>query len=225
MKKTAHSVSIIGGADGPTSIFLAGKDSNQESRMLHIKHSYQRWIYRRKRKRAITQIKAQSHSLPETVQYFTKQYHAVEKDCASPIFEERNEHMRYLLIQREKPELIGADKTIDPPADMDFQKEELLMQWVRKRDAWNKNCIEQMKKLPEHVFPMHYHLYMIACGKDGEIEIETEDVRGIMGISSSGNCKKLRKIVKDIYLYYGVTQEDIDNSTDRFQFLLSELSQ
>lgn len=57
-------VSIIGGADGPTSVFIAGKYQKQS-----LKLRVQQAIYRHKRKEVEKTIVADPHSLVETVQY------------------------------------------------------------------------------------------------------------------------------------------------------------
>lgn len=62
--KNAISISIIGGADGPTSIFTAGHSKKQPLK-IRIKNS----IYRYKRKKVEKTIVANPHSLSETVQY------------------------------------------------------------------------------------------------------------------------------------------------------------
>ena len=60
--KNAISISIIGGADGPTSIFTAGHSKNQPLK-IRIKNS----IYRYKRKKVEKTIVANPHSLSETM--------------------------------------------------------------------------------------------------------------------------------------------------------------
>lgn len=46
-------------------------------------------------------------------------------------------------------------------------------------------------------------------------------------MSYSGNkavMKKFKKIVRDLYGYYGVTEEDIINKTERYSSLVTSLS-
>ena len=62
--KRKSSVSIIGGADGPTSIFIAGK-SDKRPLKVRIKNV----IYKCKRKRVEKRIVAGSHTLNEVVEY------------------------------------------------------------------------------------------------------------------------------------------------------------
>ena len=68
-QKSKNGVSIIGGADGPTSIFIAGHSEKQPLR-IKIKNS----IYRYKRKKVEKTIVANPHSLFETVQYAKEKY-------------------------------------------------------------------------------------------------------------------------------------------------------
>ena len=68
-QKSKNGVSIIGGADGPTSIFIAGPSEKQPLKV-RIKNS----IYRYKRKKVEKTIVANPHSLSETVQYAKEKY-------------------------------------------------------------------------------------------------------------------------------------------------------
>lgn len=227
MSKKAQSVSIISGADGPTSIFLAGREDKKGIR--RIRNSYQKWKYRKKRKKAEKQIIPSFHSLEETRTFIRHRYQGIEANVSYPCYEEDKRRMKYSIIQREQPELIGADKPLIPPDQIELQNQDILYQWLQEVETWTKQCVERLERLPENVCSIQYHLYLIDCGDDGQIKIEMEDNRGIMCISASssgsGNMKKMQKVIKDIYLYYGVTQEDIDKHTERYQILVTELSQ
>ena len=72
-QKSKNGVSIIGGADGPTSVFIAGHSKKQPLK-LRIKNS----IYRYKRKKVEKTIVANPHSLSETVQYAKEKYALTE---------------------------------------------------------------------------------------------------------------------------------------------------
>lgn len=71
--ENAISVSVIGGADGPTSIFVAGTGEKRA-----LKARIRDSIYRYKRKRAEKRIVAAPHSLAETVQYAKDKYGLTE---------------------------------------------------------------------------------------------------------------------------------------------------
>lgn len=220
MSKKAEAISIIGGADGPTSIFLAGKGSKGESWIRRAQHTYRNRKYQRKREKAKRLITPGGHFFTETLQYMKEKYGAVEADESYPYYKERKRQMKFSLIQREQPELIGADKQLRCPENLDLQDKEALLAWMEEVDAYTRACEKRAEAIPEEAFPISYHLYVIDCGAEGKIEIETEETRGLMEVNSSGNLKKMQKIVRDIYLYYGVTKEDVENNTDRYRMLV-----
>ena len=59
------------------------------------------------------------------------------------------------------------------------------------------------------------------------IDLEIDYIWNIFGISYSGNrkvMKKFEKISKDLYLYYGVSEDDIKKRTERYSSLVAALS-
>lgn len=224
-EKTAQSVTVIGGADGPTTLFLTGRQRDKNL-IRRIKYTYLNWINKRKRDKAKKKIFPGTHSLQEVIQYAIRKYEAIEVDSSfvKYHYDERKLQMLYALIQREKPELIGAAKPPVPPSKIDYKDEKQVRQWLQEIDDWNNNCMQRVKQLPEDAFPISYHLLVIEIDENGVIEIELEDSHGIMGVSYCGDAQKCSQIMKDIYLYYGVTQEDIINETERYSSLLASLS-
>lgn len=57
-----------------------------------------------------------------------------------------------------------------------------------------------------------------------EFFIEIEYQYDVLSMGYSGDTKWGDTICKDIYSYYGVTEEDIKNKTKRYQTLLSILA-
>ena len=100
--KNAISISIIGGADGPASIFTAGHSKKQPLK-IRIKNS----IYRYKRKKVEKTIVANPHSLPETVQYAKDKYELTETAPADREYIEQIKCLKESLILQYKPELLG----------------------------------------------------------------------------------------------------------------------
>ena len=81
-------------------------------------------------------------------------------------------------------------------------------------------------QLPDGVIPMGFHLYEIRIG-GGLMGIGVDYTWNIFGISYSGNksvIKRFKKIARDLYCYYGVSEEDIKNRTKRYSSLVTELS-
>lgn len=74
--------------------------------------------------------------------------------------------------------------------------------------------------------PMDFHIYEIRM-TDSLLELAIDYINESFGVSYSGKKKavrQLQKITKDLYLYYGVKEEDIQNKTQRYQSLLGVLS-
>lgn len=102
IEKSKSGVSIIGGADGPTSIFIAGK-IQKKSLKVKIRNA----IYKHKHKRAEKKIVAGAHTLNELVQYALNKYDLVEINVAERKCIEQRIKLRESLILQHKPEVLG----------------------------------------------------------------------------------------------------------------------
>ncbi len=223
MGKTARSISIIGGAEGPTSVWIVGKgrhqDKNPFRRMSNFLRSKR---YTRSRRRAEKRIRAGAHTLEETLLYIEEKYGAVQAGSAYPHYEERREQLRCTLLQKEKPELAGTLVPIPPPAD--FEDKDAVREWMRRVDEQAEECLRKAAAVPEEDFPFDYALYLIDQGEAGRIEIETESIRQILSISYAGSKRVLAPVTREIYLYFGVTKEDIQRRSERYTSLVTELA-
>ncbi len=84
---------------------------------------------------------------------------------------------------------------------------------IEKRIAANPHTLAEVVQYAK----VHYDL----------VEIEVDYTWNIFGISYSGNksvIKRFKKIARDLYCYYGVSEEDIKNRTKRYSSLVTELS-
>lgn len=84
---------------------------------------------------------------------------------------------------------------------------------IEKRIAVNPHTLAEVVQYAKD----HYDL----------VEIEVDYTWNIFGISYSGNksvIKRFKKIARDLYCYYGVSEEDIKNRTKRYSSLVTELS-
>lgn len=82
------------------------------------------------------------------------------------------------------------------------------------------------RKVYELQNDMNFHIYEINM-EDGRVEIEVNYDKNVFGISYSGSkktIKQMKEIAKDLYLYYGVSGEDIRNKSERYHALLAILS-
>ena len=85
---------------------------------------------------------------------------------------------------------------------------------------------ELIDSIPNEKMPMDFHIYEISSGR-ARLEMEIDFRWDVFGISYSGSKKEMKqfkKIARDLYLYYGVSEEDIRNKTDRYHSLLATLS-
>lgn len=218
--KGACAVSVIGGNDGPTSIFLAGKSGGQNL-FSRIKNSCRKKRYRRKRAAVIKRLKAEPHTLDEVIDYMIRKYAAVEPDQNSRQVKENYQNMKGALIERYAPHLLGTPLSELRPKD--FSDEKAMEEYLKLCEEYQKKAAD----ISEELFPLDYHFYIINIENIGEVHVEIEKNHQFLGAGFSGQPgkkKDLDKILKDIYLYYGVTKEDIANNTDRMKVLATVLS-
>ncbi|MCM1173743.1 MAG: hypothetical protein NC341_01695 [Blautia sp.] len=220
MSKGPRSCQIIRGADGPTSVFIAGRKEKNPFRRLE-RMWYDR-KYRRKKEKAERSIVPGSHTIQEVLQYAGEKYGMIEADVSCRGYERRKRDRRRSLIYRKRPDLLTEEK-ISPPED--FRDEKAVR-------AWEKQVQEQMAlrekeadAIPHEVFPTDYHLFIADRGKQGTLEMEVDMLYGDIAVSCFNGSRDIMKpIVKDIYRYYGVSREDIANQTERYRELLAVLS-
>ena len=212
-EKSASAVSIIGGADGPTSVFLAG---NTGKRPLKIR--IRNFLYKCKRKQVAKRIVPGAHSLEEVITYAKTKYSAIEIDTTQYNYIEQRKSLKESLIITHKPDLLGDMKDIPKPTDY---TEESVREFYNQLASRRK----MISQIPDEEMPMDFHIYEITID-DGHMEIEIDYKWNIFGVSYSGSkkvMKELRKIACDLYLYYGITKEDIENNTNRYSALLTTL--
>lgn len=215
MSKNNCAVTIIGGADGPTSVFLVGK-----RRKTPLKYRLRNYFYKKRSIQVQKKITAASHTLEETLSYLMENYGAVEKSSDSRTYKEEYEGLRESLIIRYQPELLGEYAELGKPDRSDEASVRAFMERAEKRR-------QIAASVPEEAFPMDFHIYEIVLQGIGKIKYVIEKQWGIFSYSYSGDKKKrkaCKKVVQDIQLFYGVTKEDIQNQTERYKRLVAVLS-
>lgn len=213
-EKSKSAVSIIGGADGPTSVFIAGRSGKKP-----LKECVRNYIYKYKCKRAQKKLSVGAHTLEEMVIYASTKYFAVEISTTQKKYMEQRKFLKESLIIKHKPELLGDMKDIAKPSIYDENAIRKLQQQIQARS-------EIIAQIPDHEIPMDFHIYEIKVD-DGWLEIEIDYIWDIFGVSYGGSkkaMKQLKKISQDLYIYYGVTEEDIRNKSERYSSLLTTLS-
>lgn len=209
-----ESIAIIGGADGPTSVFVAGRTGK-----LPLKIRIKNRIYKWKSKKAQKRIVAGTHTLAEVVAYAGEKYYLTEVTETGRKYVEQRKCLKESLISRYQPELLGDLKEVKrPEAFTEDSIKELQRQFLARR--------ERIDSIPDEEIPMDFHIYEISSGK-ARLEMEIDYRWEVFGISYSGSKKEMKQfkeIARDLYLYYGVSEEDIRNKTDRYHSLLATLS-
>lgn len=212
--KSKSGVSIIGGADGPTSIFIAGRAQKRP-----LKVRIRSILYRFKRKRAEKKVVAGEHTLDELVQYAKNSYNLIETNSSERKYIEQQNNLKESLILQHKPEILGEMKDIPKP---NIYNEKSIREYLCKIEARR----EMIAEMPDNVIPMKFHLYEIRIGDDS-LEMNIDYIWNIFAISYSGNkkvMKQFQKISKDLYIFYGVSEDDIKKKTERYLSLVTALS-
>lgn len=214
MGKGAGSVSIIGGADGSTSIFIAGKGGK-----VKLTTRIQNYFRIIKRNRIKKQITANPHTLEEVVEWLKREHGAVEVSQQSHNYLEQKQSLKAFLIMRHRPDLLGELMDLKPPEGEDVETLKAFCEKIQERR-------NRAAEITDDIFPIDFHIYEIKWSDNDRMRIGVETVWQVLDGSFSGDkktMKQLRKLYKKVYLYYGVTAEDIKNETERYKSLLGVL--
>lgn len=119
--------------------------------------------------------------------------------------------LRASYVLQYKPELLGDLAYIPDLAEHTEVAITKYLDQIKMRQ-------EAAKKIPAEVFDIDFHKFIKEDG-DNEAHFIIEKTRDYICGGASGNNNIVRKHNRDfkqVYKYYGVSQEDIDNKTDRF---------
>ena len=128
MGKGAGSVSIIGGADGPTSIFIAGKGGRVKLTTRIGNH-----FRRLKRNRIKKRITANPHTLEEVAELLKREYGAVEVSQQSFNYQEQRKCLKASLVMRHHPDLLGELMDLEPSEREDVEALKTFFEQIQKR--------------------------------------------------------------------------------------------
>ena len=214
MGKGEGSVSVIGGADGPTSIFIAGKSGK-----VKLTTRIQNYFRKLKRNRVKKRITANPHTLEEVVELMKREYGAEEVSQQSFNYQEQRKCLKASLVMRHRPDLLGELMDLEPPERDDVEALKTFFEQIQKRE-------KIAAEIADDIFPLDFHIYEIKCPKNCMMQIGVETIWQVLDGSFSGDkktMKEMKKLFREIYLYYGVTAEDIKNETERYKLLLGAL--
>ena len=204
---------IIGGADGPTSVFLIKKNPK-----LTLRQKLEKLKYKIKRTYVERTIKSNSHSLDEVMDYIVNVHGFVEIE-GDQVRQEYNE-MRASFIMQYEPELLGEYATM--PQLKSESKEDIMAHIgeIQKRQ-------QRAMEIPTEKFDIDFHRFQISFDDINDtMHIIVEKRFAYIGGGASGNKKEMKrfhKIFKDVHIYYGVTSEDIEKKSKRYEEVVRAL--
>jgi len=212
-RKEIHSIDASRKPDGATSYFVLSRDQKQT-----LKQRIQRTRFQLKKKWIEKHIAAEGHTIDEVCKYVQEKYGFREVTGKSAGIQYEYEEMRASFMMTHAPELLGE---YAKHPELKGHSEEEIREFMEQIEARK----EIAKKVPKENFDIDFHKFEKKMG-DNEmhiiIEKKYEHISG--GASGKKTIKKFHKIFKDIYRYYGVTQEDIDQKTKRYETLIRRLA-
>ncbi len=214
IEKSAGSVSIIGGSDGPTSIFLAGRSKRT------LKQKIQKQLFSLRKRWCALWIKPGGHSMEEVVAYAKERYGFRELSKEDEEYLRQYEELRTSFLLMHRPQLLGEYAT---PPELTGADEAGLREFQKQLELRKQKAGE----ISDAEFSIEFYV-LEKEDKKGKMSLYLEGRFGSIsgGWSSHGNghSRKFKRIYKDIYRYYGVTEEDIAKKTERYQELIRVLA-
>lgn len=209
-----YSTGIIRGADGPTAVSVIKRNSK-----LTLKQKIGRLKYNVKRAYVEATIKAKGHSIDEVMDYIVN-VHGFAEIVNDEVHQEYEE-MRASFILQYAPELLGEYATM--PKLKSESKEDIqahIKQFqVRQQMA---------REIPTTEFDIDFHKFQIAFDDiNDNMYITIEKRFAYIGGGASGNKKEMRRfqrIFRDVHRYYGVTSEDIEKKSKRYEQVVRALT-
>jgi len=215
--KRVSSVSIIEGQDGPTSFFIVGRKNLKQT----LKQNIQKFFYDAREKRIVKSLKANPHSMEQVADYIVTELGFSEVDRTETEYKTEYFQMRASFILQYNPELLGDLAKAPKLENHEEEAIKLFMEQIEQRQKAAEN-------IPPDIFDIDLHIYEKDSGNNNQSKIIIEKNYGYIGGSASGSknsfMKEFDKTFRKVYLYYGVTQKDIDNSTKRYIELVKTLA-
>lgn len=208
-------ITRIGSSDGPTAVFVAGKNNGK----ILLKHRIQRFMTKCRRVHIEKTIKADAHTLDEVCEYIVSVLGYKEIGPEQPEYQEEYNELRTSYILQYKPELLGDFAYIP---DFTEHTEEAITEYLEKM----KLRQEVAKGISKDEIDIDFHKFVKLNG-DNEAHFIIEKNRDYIGGGASGNTKTVRKHnreFKQVYKYYGVSQDDIDSKSERFNDVVRTLA-
>lgn len=196
------------GSDGPTAVFF----SDRSGRRLTLKQRLSKLVDCKRRAYIEKHMKVDAHSLAQVCDYIVNRlgYKEVSKDDCK--YQENYKELRASYIIQYKPELLGELAELP---ELTEHTEEAVDEYLEQIKLRQKAAEE----VPVEAFDIDLNVYEKISGNN-ELHFIIERTHSYISGGASGNAKTVKqhhKEYKQVYRYYGVTQEDIDKKTERFR--------
>ena len=209
-----YSTGIIRGAEGPTAVSVIKRNSK-----LTLKQKIGKFKYKLKRAYVEATIKAKSHSIDEVMDYIVNVHGFAE--IVNDEVRQEYEEMRASFILQYAPELLGEYATMPR---LKSESKEDIQAHIKQFQIRQQKAME----IPVEEFDIDFHKFRISFGDiNDNMYITVEKRFAYIGGGASGNKKEMRKfqrIYRDVHRYYGVTSEDIENKSKRYEQVVRALT-
>lgn len=205
----------IGKPDGSTSYFIIGGKNHKPT----LKQRFQKWRFDRRKARLAKKVKANSHTLDEVCEYIKTKLGFVELEQTSKVYQHEYREMRAGFLMRYAPELLGELKERPQLAG---ETEEDIREFMDAVEAQKQVAMQ----VPREDFNIEFRMFKKQMG-DSEYHILIETKYEHIGGGASGKTKavnRFHKVYKEIYRYYGVSEEDIAGKSKRYEDYLRQLA-
>lgn len=215
MSENSSAEKKIGKPDGPTAYFVIGGKNHKPT----LKQRLQRWWFDKKKAHATKKIKANPHTLDEVCEYIKTTLGFEELSQESKVYQHEYKELRAGFLMQHAPELLGEHRKWPQLAG---ESEEEIREFMDAVEAQKQVALQ----VPKEDFDIEFRMLKKKIG-DGEQHILIEKRYAYIGGGASGNTKtvkQFKKVFRAVHRYYGVTKEDIENKTRRYEDYLKQLA-
>lgn len=215
MSENSSTEKKIGKPDGATAYFVIGGKNHKPT----LKQRFQRWRFNKKKAHVAKKIKANPHTLDEVCEYIKTSLGFEELSQESKVYQHEYKELRAGFLIQHAPELLGEHRKRPQLAG---ESEEEIREFMDAVEAQKQVALQ----VPKEDFDIDFRMFKKKLG-DGEQHILIEKRYVYIGGGASGNTKtvkQFKKVFRTVHRYYGVTKEDIENKTRRYEDYLKQLA-
>ena len=213
MNENSSAEKKIGKPDGPTTYFVIGSKNHKPT----LKQRFQKWRFNKKKARVAKKVKANPHTLDEVCEYIKTTLGFEELSQESKVYQHEYKELRAGFLMQYAPELLGEHWKRPQLAG---ESEGEIREFMDAVEAQKQVAFQ----VPEEDFDIEFRMFKKKLG-DGEQHILIEKRYGYIGGGASGKAKtvkQFKKVFRAVHCYYGLTKEDIENKTRRYEDYLKQ---